>query len=61
MFTRKIWSSILCFVLAVMILITWSLKEDEKKEIEPKESVSLELPNSAQLHLEANGLLLQNQ
>ncbi|MFJ7914180.1 MULTISPECIES: hypothetical protein [unclassified Lysinibacillus] len=59
MFKRKIWSSILCFVLAVMILITWSLKEDENKEIEPKESVSLELPNSAQLHLEANGLLLQ--
>lgn len=42
-----------------MILITWSLKEDENKKIEPKESVSLELPNSAQLHLEANGLLLQ--
>ncbi|TQR36043.1 hypothetical protein C7Y47_07130 [Lysinibacillus sphaericus] len=59
MFKRKIWSSILCFVLVVMMLITWSLKEDENKEIEPKESVSLELPNSAQLHLEASGLLLQ--
>ncbi|MGE8005098.1 hypothetical protein [Lysinibacillus sp. NPDC093216] len=59
MFKRKIWSSILCFVLAAMILTSWSLKEDKQKEIEPRESVSLELPNSAQLHLEANGLLLQ--
>ncbi|MEY9970650.1 hypothetical protein ABH966_001014 [Lysinibacillus sp. RC46] len=59
MFKRKIWSSILCFVLAAMILTAWSLKEDKQKEIEPRESVSLELPNSAQLHLEANGLLLQ--
>ncbi|MDD1505904.1 hypothetical protein PVA17_24640 [Lysinibacillus sp. CNPSo 3705] len=59
MFKRKIWISILCLVLTVMILTSWSLKENENKEIEPRESVSLELPNSAQLHLEANGLLLQ--
>lgn len=42
-----------------MILTSWPLKEDDYKEVEPKDSVSLELPNSAQLHLEANGLLLQ--
>lgn len=42
-----------------MILTSCSLKENENKEIEPVESVSLELPNSTQLHLEANGLLLQ--
>ncbi|MCL1702597.1 hypothetical protein [Lysinibacillus sp. Bpr_S20] len=59
MFKRKIWSGILCFALAVMILTSWPLKEDDYKEVEPKDSVSLELPNSAQLHLEANGLLLQ--
>gem|GEM_PF-5916500 len=59
MFKRKIWSSILCFVLAIIIFITWSLKDDDNQKIELKESVSLELPNSEQLHLKANGLLLQ--
>ncbi|MGA3600132.1 hypothetical protein ACPCXA_08490 [Lysinibacillus agricola] len=45
-----------------MILNSFSLNrtgDDEYKIYEPSERVSLALPNSTQLHLEANGLLLQ--
>ena len=49
-------------MLALIILTSCSLNRagDEKnKKNEPREKVSLVLPNSTQLHLEANGLLLQ--
>ncbi|MFJ6209186.1 hypothetical protein [Lysinibacillus sp. NPDC092081] len=66
MINRKIWGRILCFILAIITLTSCLLNragegegEAENKEIEPKERVSLALPNSTQLHLEANGLLLQ--
>ncbi|MGA3674275.1 S-layer homology domain-containing protein [Lysinibacillus agricola] len=62
MLKRKIWCKILCSMFVLMILISFSLNrtgDDEYKINEPSERVSLALPNSTQLHLEANGLLLQ--
>lgn len=66
MINRKIWGRILCFVLATITLASCLLNragevegEDKNKEIELRDRVSLALPNSTQLHLEANGLLLQ--
>ncbi|WP_285395290.1 hypothetical protein [Lysinibacillus sp. fls2-241-R2A-57] len=62
MLKRKIWSKILCSMLVLMILTSFPLNStggDENKIYEPRERVSLALPNSTQLHLEANGLLLQ--